>query len=179
MKYIKQLFFLNLYDYEHIKFRLPVGMIVTFMAVALCAATFFITYRKRYMYVFCSQLLRHNADSEENAKTLKELRLADYGALKRALSRSGQLTYMIKRVNAVMPTYEEARAKGFKYEKIDFASERFYIDSESVEKVKEIANYSYPAWWKPVVASVAILVVFSVFLICLPKLLELIDFWVA
>ena len=179
MRYIKELFLLNLYDYEHIKFRMPIGMILTFLAIALAAATFFITYRKRYTYTFFTQLIRHNADCEERAKTLKELRLADYGALKRALSRSGQLTYMIKRVDEVKPTYEEARKRGFKYAKIDFTTERFYINPESLAKVKQIENTSYPAWWKPVVASIAILVVFAVLLICMPKLLELIDYWIA
>ena len=179
MKYIKDLFLLNLYDYEHIKLRFPIGMILTFLSVALSLATFFITYRKRYMHAFLSQLVRHNAESEESAKTLKDLHLADSGALKRALSRSGQLTFMIKRVGEVKPTYEDARKRGFKYEKIDFETERFYINPESKEKAQEIANSSYPAWWKPTVASVAILVVFSLLLICMPKLLELIDYWVA
>lgn len=179
MKYIKQLFFLNLYDYEHIKFRLPIGMIVTFMAIGLCAAAFFITYRKRYTYALYGQLIRHNAISPESAKTLKELRLSDYKAVKRALSRSGQISYAVKRVNDEKPTYEEVSKRGFKYKKIDFDTERFYINPEASTLVRKTEGAPTPAWWKPVAVSFAILIVFSILLICLPDLLETIDYWVA
>ena len=179
MKYIKQLFFLNLYDYEHIKFRFPIGMIVTFMAVVLCLGAFYITYRRRYTYALYGQLIRHSAISPDSAKTLKELHLLDYKAVKRALSRSGQLSFAVKRVNEEKPTYEEARKRGFKYKKIDFETERFYINPDAANIVRKAEGAPTPAWWKPALASLAILIVFSIILICLPDLLEVIDFWVA
>ena len=179
MRYIKQFFFLNLKDYENLKFFLPIGMIVTLLAAALIAATFMITYRKRYMYAICTQLLRHEALSEDSAKTLKELRLANYAALRRALARGGQLTHIVKRANEVKPTYEEAKKRGYKAEPIDFTEARFYISEDELGRAEGISKGSYPAWWKPIVASFFILAVLVLLVIFLPELVELINEWAA
>ena len=91
---LKDFFFLNLSDYENFKVSFPIGAFLIAVCIASCAAVFAMTHYKRTNNAICKQLMRHGAIGEEKAKTLKELRLLNSRAVKSALSKSGQITYI-------------------------------------------------------------------------------------
>ena len=152
--YLKQFFFLNLKDYPHINLFFPIGMVLVFLTALIPVLAFYMTYKKRGMYNLCLALIRHNAKDEASAKTLSELHLGHNKSLMRALRRSGQLAFIVKRVGEIKPTYEEARKKKFKYPTIDFATARFYVSDNGADRADRIANGPYPAWWKPLALSI-------------------------
>ena len=177
MKLIKDFFLLNLKDYTDSQFPLPIGATLTVMLIALCAVFFVITYRKRYTVALLRALIRKKATCEDDAKTLAELKLHENGAIKRALSRSGQLTYIVKRAGENKESYEEyikkTKEKGYREEKTDFDSARYYINEERMELAKSIIEKTNTSWWIPAICSVFCLAVLVLCIIFLPDLLSL------
>ena len=183
MNSIKDFFFLNLNQYENFAVSFPVGIFLIFITVALCAASFIVNYQKHYTLAILKQLTRHNATDEKSAKTLGEVHLEKSFGLKYSLQRSNSMKSMVKRVGEKIPTYEEfvenSKKKGYKEEKIDFESARFYIDAGAQEKIQRIMQEPAPAWWRPVLMSlffISLAVIIGVFL---PELLSWINNTVA
>ena len=183
MNSIKDFFFLNLNQYENFAINFPIGMLLIAMTAVLCASTFIINYQKYYTLVILKQLTRHKATDEKSAKTLAELRLEKSFGLKYSLERSNSLKSMVKRVGEKTPTYEEfienSKKKGYKEEKIDFESARFYIDKKAQGKIQRIMESPTPDWWRPVLMSlffISLAVIVGVFL---PELLDWINNYVA
>lgn len=151
MKILKEFFFLNLIQFENIGIYFPIGVFLILLCAAACFSVFFITYYKTYTRSLYKQLIRHNATSEENAKTLSEIRLDASFAIRSALSRrNGQLTYIVKRAGEEKIGYEEymersAKSKGGE-EKIDFSAARFYIPKERCDEAKKILDGAEPSW---------------------------------
>ncbi len=179
MQYLEDFLMLNLEDYGNVGFPLPIGFIITATVIALCAAVFIITYRKRYTVMLLRSLIRHKATSEESAKTLAELRLSESSSIRRALSRSGQITYIVKRAGEVKPNYDEyvkmAKEKNFKDEQIDFAEARFYICDEKLAEAKTIVEKTNASWLIPSICAVLLIAVWVLAFIFLPDLLELLN----
>ncbi len=177
MKQIKEFFMLNLKDYTDGALPFPIGAVLTAGLLALCAVMFVITYRKRYTVAIVRGLIRQKAFGEDSARTLKALRLADNRSVKRALSRSGQLTYLVKRAGAESLDYEEyvkkSKQKGFREEKIDFSTAAFYIPDPQVDRARGLVEKTNTSWLIPIICSVlfALLLVLAFFF--LPDLLEL------
>lgn len=178
MKTIKDFFFLNLNNYDNLKISFPIGAFLIAVALASCAAVFAMTFYERTNASICKQLMRHNAIDGEKGKTLKELRL-DTRAVRAALSRSGQITHIVKRVGESAPTYEEyvenMKKKGYKPEKIDFETARFYIAADKIDTAKKILYRTNHQWWKPAAISVGIIAVLVLLMIFLPDILSSIN----
>lgn len=179
MKFLKDFFFLNLSDYENLKVAFPIGAFLIAVCIASCAAVFAMTYYKRTNNAICKQLMRHGAIGEDKAKTLKELHLLDSRAIKSALSKSGQVTYIVKRVGENAETYEQymekMKTKGYKPEKIDFDSAKFYIAEERVDDAKRIVYSANHPWWKPALISVGLIAVLILLALFLPDILTKIN----
>ncbi len=169
MSFILDFLLLDLAQYENFGISFPIGFFITILLLALSCACFVINYRKMYTTEALRRFIRLEALSEKKAKTLTELRL-DKRAIRSALSRSGQLTYLIRRVGEQMLTPEEYTAKKksrtLKEEKIDFTSAKFYLDPEKIKRAEnEIANGS-TSWWQPAVLTaifVAIFILLAIF----------------
>lgn len=176
---LKDFFFLNLSDYKNFKISFPIGVFLIAAALASCAAVFAMTYYKRTNFAICKQLMRHGATEESKAKTLKELRLFGSRAVKSALSRSGQITHIVKRAGESIPTYEEyvenMKKKGYKPDKIDFDTAKFYISPEKTDAAKKILYSASHPWWKPAAISVGIVAVLVLLMIFLPDILSSIN----
>lgn len=178
MEFIKDFFFLNFSQYENIGIYFPIGIFLILMCAITSASVFFITYYKKYTSSLYSQLLRHNALSEESAKTLTELRLDKSYAIRSALSRSnGQLTYIVKRAGEEKPSYEEyiksLKKKGSSKSKIDFAEARFYIDPEKINQAKKLLEKGEPTWLG---AGIISLISVGILLLCAEFLPDLLSF---
>ena len=177
MKIIKEFFFLNFSQYENIGIYFPVGVFLVLLCLVACASVFFLTYYKMFTRSLYKQLLRHNADSEESAKTLSELRLDSSFAIRSSLSKSnGQLTYIVKRAGEEKLSYDEyvdmTKKKGYKAEKIDFSTARFYIPKDRTDASKKLLENSDPSWIK---AGVISLVFVGVLVACIFTVADLLS----
>ena len=175
--FIDNYIFLNTKDYFGNAVDFPINIILLSLAVGLTAAIFVITFHRRYTARLMMQLLRHNAIGEENAKTLGEIHITPGFFLKSSLSKTCQLTSIVKRVGAITYTYEEyeklSREKGFKEEKIDFESAKFYILPEMATKAKTINDEGEPSYVKAALSGVLILSVFVCLALFMPEILSL------
>ncbi len=178
MKEILEFLNLNLKDYTTSKFPLPIGLVLTVMLLALSAAAFIITYRKRYTVAMIRGLLKHNAIDEGSARSLRSLRLSDNRGLKSALSRSGQLTFIVKRAGAIKPDYDEyvksSKKRGYKDERINFDEAKFYISGDELTRAKTIVQNTGTSWWIPVICTVVFIAVLVLAFFYLEDLLLLI-----
>ena len=97
LNFYKKYFLLNLKDYPNIDVDFPITLAFFIFFIGLMAVSVTVNFRRSKIELMVRQLKRHNAESEENAKTLKELRL-DNIIFKLLLAREGQLTKLVKRV---------------------------------------------------------------------------------
>lgn len=176
MSFIKDFFLLDLDQFENFGIFFPIGAVITAMAVAMCAAVFIINYHKRYTTLILTQLLRHKALDEASAKTLGALRLDKLLGIKSALSRNGQLTYMVRRVGETQKTYDEyvaeSKKRGYKDEKIDFEKAQFYLAPERIDRAKRVVETTNTEWWRPALMAVLIIAIWVALALFLPDLLE-------
>ena len=174
----KDIILLNANDYFDTVFDVYVNIIIFILAISLCAAAFVINHHKTYTVNMIRQLLRRSATSEENAKTLGELRLSECKSLKRALSRDGQLTDIVKRVGERKLTYEEyvslQKQKKLTKEKIDFENARFYISSEGLERAQKLEQKENPSIPRTILICVLILALAVCIALFMPEILSFI-----
>ena len=178
MDKIKRFLLLNFDDFENIAIPFPVGLVITGVVLALISASFVINYRKLYTTRLLRGLLRQSAIGESGAKTLRELRL-DTFSVRHALSRSGRLTYYVKRAGESKPTYEEyvkkTKERGYKGEKIDFSTAAFYIDEEREDEVKRLLERPTDNWISPIILTFVLLAVLVLSFFFAEDLLTLIN----
>jgi hypothetical protein len=181
MSFLKDFFFLNLNDFENIGLNFPIGIFLIMLAVAICGMVFIINWHKTYTIAMLKQLLRHEATSEASAKTLADLGLSNTWGLKSSLSKSGQLTYVVKRVGEEKLTYEKymenqkKKKSKEKNEKIDFTSSKFYIESGKLDRAKRLVETDNASWWKPVFISLIIIAVLILSALFLSDILQAIN----
>ena len=179
MDFIKDFFFLNLNNYKNIAFPFPIGMFLIFFAVAMCVMCFLLNYTKTHTTSLLKQLMRHKAFDEESAKTLAELHLPKSLALRMALSQSGQTADMVKRAGYIKPTYEDyvndSKKKGYKDAKINFDTEKFYLDLEKIGRAKKIVETDKSSPIRPYVFSLVFIGILVALMFLLPDLLEIIN----
>lgn len=173
LKALEEYILLDIGDYfEGVSF--PINIFILSICLGLCIAAFIVTVHKRYIYTALYSMLRHGAVGKENAKTLKELRLEEVRFLKNALSRQGQLTYVVKKVedgssapedegesiadakaedtvtddeNAV-PVSNKNEKKGLTDDdKINFDKARFYIDENKISRARQLTEKDAPGYF--------------------------------
>ena len=173
--FVDNYIFLNTKDYFGNAYDFPINIILLSLAIGVSAAICFITFHRRYTARLMMQLLRHNAIGEENAKTLAELRIKPIFFLKSSLSKTCQLTSIVKRVGAVTYTYEEyvklQKEKGFKEEKINFETAKFYIDPEKAVNAKAINDEGEPSYVKCALSCLLVLSVSVCIALFMPEIL--------
>ena len=179
LEILKDFISINLKDYIDPGIDFPINVFLLSIALGLCIATFLITFQKRYTVRLIKQLLRHDATNEENAKSLSQLRIKPGFFLKAALSRSGQLTDMVKRVGETKFTYKQykkmQKEKGFKEEKIDFETAKFYIAEDKLDRAKKINEISFPSYINATLCCILILAIFICITLYMPEILT----WIA
>ena len=163
MDFIVDFLLLDLAEFDKFGVSFPIGFFVTFLLFALSCSCFVINYRKMYTTETLRQLFRHEAISPDRAKTLKELRL-NRASIRAALSRSGQLTYLVRRVGEESLSYEQLlstkKSRAHKEEKIDFSAAKFYLDPQKIKRAEnEIANGS-TSWWQPTILTAIFIAIF-------------------
>ena len=112
MKFLKEIyskfFSLNLNDYANIGVNLEINKLLFFVFLGLCVACFIINYNQSVVALILKKLLRAEAHSEENAKTLSDLGLKESKTAKRLiLKNSGSISRIISVCGIKKLTYEE------------------------------------------------------------------------
>lgn len=105
--FYEEVFSLNMEDFRNIGVDFPINKILFCVMLGICLGMIVSAYHKRYMYITVKQLMRHEARSEQTAKTLAELGLSKSFAVRRAIASGGQLSRIVGRVGEQLHTYEE------------------------------------------------------------------------
>lgn len=175
---LKDLVSLNLKDYENIALNFPIGLFSLLILISLAIAVFIMYFHKRLEMDALTALLRHGAENKESAKTLSEMSI-DTRALRKKLSRSNRLSYMIISQDREKISYEEflklSRKEQGVYADVDFENAKFYLNPESLDKAKSIVEKDNVSIISPIVIaalSIALIFVLGSFL---PDILDFIN----
>ena len=178
-RYIKEFFFLNLSDYPNIAIDFPIGIFIIILAFLICLGCFYINYYKMYTMNILKQLIRHKAYDEENSKTLADLRLTDFVYKYILRTNSGRTSSLIKRQGEVKMTYEEyialSKKKGYKEDKIDFSSAKFYIPAERASDAKHMVDTDSSSHLKPILLTVMVIALLVCLTMLVPEILNYIN----
>ncbi len=179
-KTINDYFSINLNEYSRIGISLEINKLllaVTIVFILLIVALHI--YRSSTRSVVFA-LMRQNALTEDEAKTLTELRLDGF-FIKYLLSGQNLLTKVVKRQGAPEYTYEEYMASlknkkiKHKKEKIDFASARFYISSDMKDRAEHIIDKYDTTVLKTALFCVLVAIIYICVAVCMPGILNLVN----
>ncbi|MBQ8688944.1 MAG: hypothetical protein IJ515_01105 [Clostridia bacterium] len=175
---LKEYFLLDVGQYfDGVSFL--INIFILSICLGICAAAVCVTVHKRYTADIIRQLLRHGACSPDKAKTLSEIHLENSFFLKSALSRNGQLTYIVKMaenedkdigggVEAV-----ESREK-YRKDKIDFDTARFFISEERLDRAKTVNEEKVPNYFNTVIVCLLVMSVAFIVTLFMPDILAFI-----
>lgn len=176
MNFYEKYFLINLKDYSGFGIDLEINKILLFILIGALAAIILIGFRKAGMARVVKSLLRHEAKGEESAMSLDELKINTYAARLALSSQSGRLAKVISRVGAPNYTYEEyvalTKQKGFKEEKIDFATAKFYIEESKTDEAKRIYDRSDSPMFHTILTCVLLVALYTCLLFAMPGLLS-------
>ena len=144
IEFFRDCFSLNLKDYENLRIDLEINKVLFIAFSALIIGIILFNMYRRNIKLAVTQLIRHGAKSEENAKTLSELGLSDARMINGMLLGDNLLTKIVARVGEKRFEYEEYKALT-KEEKneistVDMSSARFYIRPEMSYTADEISS---------------------------------------
>lgn len=168
---------LNTNQYDKIGLFLPVGMILLLLIPTLCAAVIFINARSAATSLLFSQLMRHSATSEESAKTLKELRLADKFMVKLLISSDSRTKSVVSIVGEkkIAENLSDAERREILEKKIDFETAKLYIKPDRLDYAKLASEKNVSSLWKTVAICAAIVLIVGVLFFTMPEILALIN----
>ena len=171
----------NTKDYVNLGWDIDVNKILLILTPILILCCLFVNLIRKNMFHIVKQLTRHNATTEEAAKTLTALGLKDYRLIKWMLTRDGQLSRLVKRKGSPNYTYEEyrqlEREKKLIKDKIDFSTAEFYLNPDEELRIKKIIErYDIPVF-KTVLVCVFTFVILVLIMLIMPEILTGLD-WI-
>ena len=174
------LFTPNFDTYEHMTFfnspnafkLLVLGMYFGVVIASLC-----MLYNKRFIGDFIRKLDTASCLSEQGAKTLDELWYGKNVLIKRALEKGNLLRNIVKRVE---PKDDEnannsARSGGYRKNRIDFETARFYIPAEKRDVVIGRFDAKGSTWLSVILTAVIGLIAVIIIFKIAPSIVGLID----
>ena len=91
------------------------------------------------------------------------------------LTQSGELTSIVKRVGAPTYSYDEyvklSKTRGFKEEKIDFSTTRFFICDSGRDRARGLYEREAPSLARPIMLCVMLFVFLACLSFLVPELL--------
>ena len=176
---IKEFFVLNLNEYSNIDIDFQINVFLFILAIAICASAVVVTLYRSSLQKIIKQLTRLEARDEESARTLADLGLEKCIPVKMALSREGRLTRMIGRVGEKRYTYDEyvrlSKKKGFRHEKIDFATAEFYIRAEKKDEARNIVENYSASMYRTMLYCVLVIALYVCLMFFMPEILTFIN----
>ena len=169
---------LNLKEYSNINVDFEINKFLIIVLFAIIIATVLINLKRTFITRLLNNLIRHEAFSEDSAKTLAELDLLN-PVMKHIISESSQLSRLISRVGEVKMSYEEylekIKEKGYKEEKINFDEARFYIKEENLISAKDASANKSSSLLNTVLLCVLTFMVFVCLILLMPEILGIIN----
>lgn len=178
---------LNLYEYFGID--LPINIVILAVALALCAACFYVGHKQNTEALILRKLIRSASFGESCAKTAAELGLAaNRYALKILSSSSGSISTVVSRIGEIKLTYEEYIAAEREKKKlsrkerraleIDELNEKksdpaFYIPEDMKNEAKRLFERNTSSPLKTVLYCLLILAFAVAIIMLMPMILEL------
>ncbi len=177
-EYFDKFINLNLNEYLNIGINLEINKLMLCLFIGLILSTVLISYFRRGMVDLVRSLLRREARSEDSAKTLEELKLKSL-AVRYAVTRNSRIQKIVKQKGAPEYTYEEYRElmkkKGFKEEKIDLSTAKFYIPEAASDDAKRIYEKNEISLINTVLFCVLLLIIFVCIALVMPEILTFTD----
>lgn len=180
IEFYNKVFNINLNDYENIGINFPINKILFAITVAICIACIFVEIQRKHTKDLVRKLTRHEACSEDSAKTLEQLGLNGGFFIKRQLKSDTSFTSrLIKRVGEKEYTYEEyvklQKQKKLPKEKIDFNTARFYLNEKEELRRKHIIENYNPSIWRTVMLCALMLTIYICIALLVPGILSAIN----
>ena len=179
MNFYEKYFLLNLKDYPNIGIDLEINKILLFLVIGAVIALVLVGIRRTAISLVVKGLLRREAKDEESAKTLNELRANKLAVRMLLCASGGRLSKIITRVGAPKYTYEEyvalTKKRGYKEEKIDFTTAKFYIPTDKADEAKSIYDKSESPMFHTVLSCVLLVALYVCLLFGMPGILDFIN----
>ena len=182
MSLFKDFLNLNLDMYENININFPIGAFLIILAFVFSIATFMIYLKRNAEIKFLTALIRHEAEDESSAKSLKELRLYTFPT-KFFLAYSGWMKKIVAIAGREEVSCEEylklSKEEKKKYDRPNFSIAKLYIKPDGSEKAKNTEQNETVSILSPTLATV--ISFFSLFLFAqfLPDILFAVNAWLA
>ena len=171
-------FLLNLKDYPNIGINLEINKLVLALTLGVIIASLMINYHRSYIHLTAKRMLRYGALDEKSAKTLSGLGI-NLSSVRRALSRTGQLTKMVRRVGEPHYSYEEyikkTKSRDKAEEKIDFDTALFYLDETQLDRARHISESGTPSLVRSILFAVLLLTIGVCVFLLMPEILTWIN----
>ncbi|MBR2930008.1 MAG: hypothetical protein IKC32_02145 [Clostridia bacterium] len=179
-KIFYEFFLLNLNEFPNINIDFEINVLLFFIAVAICICSVIVTLYRSALQRLIKQLKRLGASDEESARTLGEMGLTKSLFVKMALSREGRLTRIVGRVGETIYTYEEmleltSRKGGYRHEKVDFDTARFYIRADRADDAKNIIENYGTSMLRTGLYCVMVIAIYVCLALIMPEILSLLD----
>ena len=178
VKILEKYFYINLKDYPSIGIDLYINQILLWFTIGIIVASFAISFNRTTINIILKKLIRRNAVSEETALTLGELGINAWRT-RLLLSGSGQLCRLVGRVGEISYSYEEFvklnKEKKYKEEKVDFATARFYLRSESMDRSRHLVETGTTSMLNAVLFSVLVFAIYICIALLMPEILTFIS----
>jgi hypothetical protein len=175
-KVLKKCFSINLNDYENINFDLEINKVILGAFCALMVGVVFFSIYRGTVRTVLMQLIRHRANSEENAKNLEELGLGKSRAVKRLLSGDNILSKTVSRVGEKKYSYNEymalSKEKKQEVDKIDFSSAKFYIKDEMKDRANGFVEKYVTSIPRTIASCVFVAIICICIIACMPEILN-------
>lgn len=187
---------LNLKDYKNIGIDVEINKLILLFFGALIIGCIIVSINQMNLTLLIRKLMKIEAYTEESAKTLSELGLADNAGIKSLVNKNdGRISKIIAVVGIKRQTYEEymeAERKRKEARRLPPAERKAVLDSLSVGEIdasnakiyipedkKEYASYVYSSGngsvVKTVLSCTLILVVAVAIILLMPTLLSLLN----
>ena len=179
MELYEKYFSINLKDYSNIGLDFEINKLLLAFLVAIIVSIVAISVIKSAMYTIIKALKRHEATSEENAKTLNELGLDSF-IYKSMLKSNSQLKHVVEITGQTKYTYEEYSAlikkRGFKDE-IDFNEAKIYIKNTEKKSVGKIFDMKKPTVIETLLLCLLMVAISACLMFFMPRILLTINNW--
>ena len=176
---LKSFFNVNLNEYESIGINLEINKVMLVAIIVFGISIVLFALYRNNIRALMVQMLRHDAISEENAKTLAELGFANSRILAFLLSRDNMLTKLVDRVGRKKYTYDEymslTKEEKKQKEEIDFSSAAFFIVPEQLDRARHIKEKYLTSKTKIVLWCVFLTLMYIILATLMPEILTLIN----
>ena len=178
-KVLKDCFSINLNDYDNFYVDLEINKVILGAFIALIIGVILFNLYRGTIKIVVSQLVRHNAKCEEEAKTLSEIGLDKSKMVRWMLSGENLLTKIVGRKGEKKYEYEEYKALSKEErrdaEKFDMDTAEFYIREDKSTLASGVVERYGTSVQRTVVACVFIAIIGMCVIACMPEILEVID----